>query len=353
MARIKDVARLAGVSTATVSRVLNGIVVRSDLAEKVQGAIDELGYEPDRTARSLRRRHSDVIALVLPDIENPFFTALARGVEDVAQEAGYSVVLCNTDDLHEKEQQYLRVAEVENMAGVIIAPASDDPALTGLLERRRGVVVLDRRISAQVDQVTFDNVRLGRVLADELVERGFRRIACVTGPATTSTAVDRAQGWRDALIAAGQDAPDELLVYANFRVDGGYGALARLLELPEPPDAVLATNNLVGVGVLRRLADVHGRPTAHPVDNGWVDLGGGDAVQGDAGTGPRIGVAVIGELPFATSRTADVLLRPLNPRALGTAAATMLLERITGLDAPARHVRMGVPGLDEAPLATG
>ncbi|WP_425954561.1 LacI family DNA-binding transcriptional regulator [Xylanimonas sp. McL0601] len=346
MARIKDVAQLAGVSTATVSRVLNGIVVRSDLAEKVHGAIDELGYVPDRTARSLRRRHSDVIALVLPDIENPFFTSLARGVEDVAKVAGYSVVLCNTDDLHEKEREYLRVAEVENMAGVIIAPASDDPALAGLLERRRGVVVLDRRISAQVDQVTFDNVRLGRALTEGLVARGFRRIACVTGPATTSTAVDRAQGWHEALSAAGCDAPDELLVHANFRVDGGYDALLQLLELPEPPDAVLATNNLVGVGVLRALADVHGRPTAGPAETGWVDLGGGDAVRGDAGTGPRLGVAVIGELPFATSRTADVLLWPLNPRALGTAAATMLLERIAGLDVPPRHVEKGVPGLD-------
>jgi LacI family transcriptional regulator len=340
MARIKDVAELAGVSTATVSRVLNGIVVRSDLAAKVHGAIDELGYVPDRTARSLRRRYSDVVALVLPDIENPFFTAVARGVEDVAQVAGYSVVLCNTDDLPRKEEQYLRVAEVENMAGVILAPADDDPALAGLLERHRGVVVLDRRVGAPVDQVAFDNVRLGRELTEVLVARGFRRIACVTGPATTSTAVDRAQGWREALGAAGHDAPRELLVHANFRVDGGYRALRQLLELAEPPDAVLATNNLVGVGVLRALADVHGRPTAFPAETGRVAPGSSDVGRSDAGTGPRLGVAVIGELPFATSRTADVLLRPLNPRALGTAAATMLLERIAGLEVPPRHVEM-------------
>ncbi len=98
MTRIVDVARHAGVSTATVSRVLNGKTVRPELAAAVRAAVEDLGYAPDRTARSLRRRSSDVVALVLPDVENPFFTAVARGVEDVAQQAGYSVVLCNTDD---------------------------------------------------------------------------------------------------------------------------------------------------------------------------------------------------------------------------------------------------------------
>ncbi|MFC8732482.1 LacI family DNA-binding transcriptional regulator [Luteimicrobium sp. NPDC057192] len=326
MVRIKDVAELAGVSTATVSRVLNGIGVRPDLADRVQHAVTTLAYTPDRTARSLRRRHSDVIALVLPDIENPFFTALARGVEDVAQRSGYSVVLCNTDDLHEKERQYLQVAEDENMAGVIIAPASDDPAVAGLLERRRGVVVLDRRVSAHVDTVTFDNVDLGRTLTQGLLDRGFRRIACVTGPADTSTAVDRAVGWAAALDEAGLAAPDELLVHANFRVDGGYRALEQLLAVTAPPEAVLATNNLVGVGVLRALADRHGRPVSGPR-------------PADATT-PELGVAVIGELPFATSRIAEVLVAPLNPRELGTAAATMLMERIDGLDAPPRQVQM-------------
>ncbi len=340
MARIKEVAELAGVSTATVSRVLNGIVVRADLAERVSWAIAELEYAPDRTARSLRRRYSDVIALVLPDIENPFFTALARGVEDVAQEAGYSVVLCNTDDLHEKERQYLRVAEVENMAGVLIAPASDDPALAGLLERRRSVVVLDRRIDAHVDHVAFDNVRLGREAAEGLVRRGFRRIACVTGPAATSTALDRAKGWRDALREAGLDAPDELLVYANFRVDGGFEAFSALRALPEPPDAIVATNNLVAVGVLRALADEDGRPVTTP-----------PAVEDppESGVGPRLGIAVIGELPFATSRTAEVLVTPLNPRELGRRAASMLLERIRGLDAPPRYVESASLGPDVDP----
>ncbi len=336
MTRIVDVAQQAGVSTATVSRVLNGKTVRPELAAAVHAAVAELGYVPDRTARSLRRRSSDVVALVLPDVENPFFTAVARGVEDVAQRAGYSVVLCNTDDDPVKEARYLDVAEHENMAGVLIAAAPGDPPLGNLLARGRAVVALDRAVRDGVDQVTFDNTALGHRATRSLLDRGFRRVACVTGPSATSTAVQRADGWRAALAEEGVDAPDELLVHANFRVDGGYDATTRLLDRGDPPDAVLATNNLVGVGVLRALADrrvaLAASGDAGPHDGGTTD-GSTPARPGTA-----TGVGIVGDLPFATSRTDRVALLPLNPRELGVTAARMLLERLDGLAAPARHV---------------
>jgi LacI family transcriptional regulator len=325
MTRIVDVAQRAGVSTATVSRVLNGKNVRPELAAAVRDAVSELGYSPDRTARSLRRRHSEVIALVLPDVENPFFTAVARGVEDAALEAGFSVVLCNTDDRADKEERYLAVAHDENMAGVILAPANATPPIDRLVRSGRSVVVIDRRVTHEVDQVTFDNRSLGYRATRALADRGFRRIACITGPAATSTAVDRADGWRDALRDAGLAAHDDLLVHANFRVDGGYEAAGALLERSPRPDAVLATNNLAGVGVLRALADRHGGPEARPH-------------HGTAPAGPLLGVGVIGDLPFATSRTSDVALVPLSPRSLGVTAARLLLGRIAGDDAPARHI---------------
>lgn len=327
MTRIVDVARQAGVSTATVSRVLNGKTVRPELAAAVHAAVAALDYVPDRTARSLRRRSSDVVALVLPDVENPFFTAVARGVEDVAQEAGYSVVLCNTDDDPAKEARYLGVAEHENMAGVLIAAAPGDPPLANLLGRGRAVVALDRAVAEEVDQVTFDNTALGHRATRSLLDRGFRRIACITGPDATSTAVQRADGWRAALAEEGLDAPDELLVHANFRVDGGYAATSRLLDRTDPPDAVLATNNLVGVGALRALADRR-VPVA---------VSGGDR-PADGRADGATGVGIVGDLPFATSRTDQVALLPLNPRGLGVTAASMLLERLDGLDEPARHV---------------
>ncbi|OLT53256.1 LacI family DNA-binding transcriptional regulator [Cellulosimicrobium sp. CUA-896] len=335
MTRIVDVARQAGVSTATVSRVLNGKTVRPELATAVHAAVAELGYVPDRTARSLRRRSSDVVALVLPDVENPFFTAVARGVEDVAQQAGYSVVLCNTDDDPAKEARYLDVAEHENMAGVLIAAAPGAPPLGNLLARGRAVVALDRAVRDDVDQVTFDNAALGRRATRSLLDRGFRRIACVTGPRETSTAAQRAEGWRAALAEEGLDAPDELLIHANFRVDGGYAATAGLLDAAGAPDAVLATNNLVGVGALRALADRR------------VPLAGSADDRGTATGSAATGVGIVGDLPFATSRTDQVALLPLNPRGLGVTAAEMLLERLDGLDSPARHVVLdGTPAAD-------
>lgn len=319
MARIVDVAQLAGVSTATVSRVLNGKSVRPDLEAAVRRAVEELGYSPDRTARSLRRRHSDLIALVLPDIENPFFTSLARGVEDVAQEAGLSVVLCNTDDDPAKEERYLDIVAAENMAGVIVAPAGGATGLAALVDRGRAVVVVDRPVPDAVDQVVFDNVGLGRRGATALVERGYRRIACVTGPRTTPTATDRAAGWREALEAAGLRADDELCVYADFRVDGGRSAMESVLTLPEPPDAVLATNNLVGVGVLQAISHAH---------------------RGD------LGVGIIGDLPFATSNVENVSLLPLLPREMGLTAARLLVQRVREGGGPVRTVTQPI----QAPL---
>lgn len=310
MVRIKDVARHAGVSTATVSRVMNGIRVDQDLTQAVQQAITDLGYSPDRQARSLRRRRSDVVALVLPDIENPYYTAMARGVENVAQQAGYSVVLCNTDEKPDKESTYLSIARSEKMAGVIIAAASAAPTLGRLISDGRAVIAVDRAVDAAVDTVMSDNTALGVQATRDLLARGYRSIACVTGPSTASTAVERAAGWKSAMKSA--RLPIEgLLRHVNFRVDGGREAAQELLASPTPPAAILATNNLVGVGVLQVLNEQHNS---------------------------HVGCAVIGELPFATSRTPGATVTPLHPRRMGETAARMLLERIDGLDEDPRVV---------------
>ncbi|MFV0426037.1 MAG: LacI family DNA-binding transcriptional regulator [Beutenbergiaceae bacterium] len=309
MARIRDVAEHAGVSTATVSRVLNGKTVRPDLAEAVWKSVQEMSYSPNRTARSLRRRSSDVVALIIPDVENPFFTSVARGVEDVCRKAGYSVVLCNTDDDAEQERKYVKIAADENMVGLIIAPATADVSLDSFERDGRGVVVLDRHVKADVDQITFDNVALGRQAARRLVDRGFTSIACITGPERVETARARADGWREVLDRAGLVSEGRLR-YANFHVHGGREALAELLDGDDPPEAVVATNNLLGVGVLQVVAE--------------------------RGLSGRVGVAVIGDLPFATSRPDDVDLVGLNPRDMGLSAAQMMLERIAGDDKPAR-----------------
>ncbi|MGO1561400.1 Transcriptional regulator, LacI family [Actinomycetales bacterium JB111] len=301
MTRIVDVANHAGVSTATVSRVLNGTKVRADLAEAVRKSVAELGYSANRNARSLRRQYSEVIALIIPDVENPFFTSVARGVEDVARAAGLSLVLCNTDDDEGKESSYLSVAESENMAGVILAPAGPSPDVERLARRLRAVVVIDRKVPGDVDQVLFSNRDFGVRATKQLLEGGSRHVACITGPATTPTAVERADGWRETLTEAGLEPGP--LVHANFRVDGGYAAMRELLAAKTPPDAVLATNNLVGVGVLRALST-------------WA--------------GPSVAVGIIGDLPFATHEVDDVALVPLSPREMGVRAARLLVDRISG-----------------------
>lgn len=313
-ATVGDVAAMAAVSTATVSRVLNGKTVRPDMAEAVLLAAERLNYSFNRTARALRRNLGDVIALILPDIENPFFTSIARGVEDIAQEYGYSVILCNSDDDDTKEAKYVRIAVSENSAGIIISPAGETGSLGPALEAHMAVVVVDRPVPQDLDHVVLDNVEITRRAVASLRLRGWKRIACVTGLPWTPTARTRAEAWREELESAGLPAPDELLKYANFHVAGGRTATEELLLLPEPPDAILATNNLVGVGVLQVLAER------------------GISVQ-------EFGVGVVGDLPFATSRRSDIALIELYPREMGILAAQMLMERLSGnVTGPGRRV---------------
>ncbi|MCD2443604.1 LacI family transcriptional regulator [Agromyces sp. SYSU K20354] len=314
MATIYEVAKLAGVSPATVSRVFNGVAVSDEKVAAVREAARQLKFTPNRTARTLRKQESEVIALVIPDIENPYFTELARGVEDIAQEAGFSVVLCNTDAQLEKEATYLQIAISEHMAGVILAAASDQTNLDDIQAAGRPVVAVDRGTGYDIDGVIMANRTAGQAATEHLVRAGYRRIACITGPQLIETAYERAQGWRAVIARQSPDAdPDELLRYSTFRVDGGREAMEELLALPEPPDAVVAGNNLLGVGAIQVLTERGLTP-------------------------PKLGVAVVGSLPFTTLSPSAVTLVRLPARHMGVTAAKMLLERIAGDDQPARTV---------------
>ncbi|MFJ4223197.1 LacI family DNA-binding transcriptional regulator [Microbacterium sp. NPDC089695] len=314
MSTIYDVAERAGVSPATVSRVFNGTKVSPEKVEAVRRAAAELDFTPNRAARALRRQSAEVIALVIPDIENPYFTEMARGVEDVAADAGYSVVLCNSDSQTEKEAAYLRIAVAEHMSGVIIATADERTSLDALRVAGRPVVAVDRSTRYDIDGVVMANRAAGASAAEDLLGAGYRRVAYIGGPEHIDTAAERAAGWRAALLAAVPDAdPDELARFATFRVDGGRAAMEELLALPEPPDAVVAGNNLIGVGAIQVLTE-HGL------------------------TPPEVGVAVVGSLPFTTLSPTAVTVVRLPARDMGVTAARMLLERIGGDDRPARTV---------------
>lgn len=248
-ATIADVARAAGVSPATVSRVLNASTpVSGELAERVRAAAATTGYQPFGPARALRLRHTPVWSVIVADIENPFFTSVLRGVEDVAREHGHRVLLGNSDEDLDRESAYLDAAVAERLAGVVIAVASTADSRLGAV-RGAGipVVAVDRRPErTPVDSVIVDN-REGAVLATRhLLDAGYARVACITGPARLSTANERLEGYASVV---GRSRSRR----ANFRRDGGFRAAAALLASAEPPDAFFVANNLMTIGVLEAI----------------------------------------------------------------------------------------------------
>ncbi|MBV1854856.1 LacI family DNA-binding transcriptional regulator [Catellatospora tritici] len=257
MATIYDVAKLAGVSAATVSRVVNGRAsVDAILATRVQQAMRELDYRPNALARNLRRRQTSIWAVIISDIGNPFFTSMVRGIEDVAQGAGYSVVLCNSDEDPAKEARYVAAALEEQMAGVIISSAGKAANVNRLLESSTPVVAIDREVrGAAVDTVMVDNEHGAELAVEHLIEAGYERIACISGPRKLPTAQQRLRGYQRALRAHRRSADEDMVRSGDYRQEGGYQAMAALLDEGGRPDAIFAANNLMTIGALECLAD--------------------------------------------------------------------------------------------------
>lgn len=318
MATIYDVARRAEVSPATVSRVVNGHAnVDPALAERVREAMRELDYRPNAVARNLRRSRTTLWAVVISDIGNPFFTSLVRGVEDVAQSAGYSVVLCNSDEDPAKEGRYVSVALSEQMAGVIISPSGRATHINRLVDSRVPVVVIDRQLrNAQVDTVLVDNEHCAELATGHLLESGYRQIACITGPRRLSTAVQRLQGYQHALAAAGLPLDDNLVRFADFRTGGGYQAMSSLLAGTPRPDAVFAGNNLMTVGAVECLVD------------------SGIAMPDE------MGVVGFDDVPWATLVRPSLTTVAQPTYELGRAAAELLVDRIATPERPPSTVTL-------------
>lgn len=257
MVSIKDVARAADVSTATVSRVLaDKPHVRGEVRERVMAVVETLGYRPNRIARNLRSRQSNVIGLIISDIENPFFQQVSRAVEDTAHVQGYSVMLCNNDENPEKEKRYLGLLRDENVAGVILSPTrqtADNFTETSGLDMP--MVVIDRRVSnAEVDNVLIDNVQSTHTIVTHLIEHGYRRIGGIFGIGST-TGRERREGFVRALNDKYLQPSPELIKYTNPREADGFHTTLKLLELPHPPDAIFTSNSLLAAGALRALRE--------------------------------------------------------------------------------------------------
>jgi LacI family transcriptional regulator len=269
---ISDVAAAAGVSNATVSRVLNGAAtVDAALASRVRDVIEQIGYRPNAIARNLRRATTSVWCLIISDIRNPFFTDVVRGIEDRASAAGFSLVLCNSDEDLEKESVYLDLAVAERMGGVIIAPTSStETTITRVLESGIPVVAMDRLLEHDpIDAVVVDSVAGARAATAHLLASGFTRVACVTGPLDTTSGAGRLEGWRLAHADAGVEVDEALIATADFMESGGRAAATTLLARSPRPDAFFVANNLMTLGVLEALDDAG---LAVPADAGLVSF---------------------------------------------------------------------------------
>ncbi|MFQ5592960.1 MAG: LacI family DNA-binding transcriptional regulator [Anaerolineae bacterium] len=315
MASIKDVARRADVSSATVSRVLaDKPHVRPELRERVWEAVEALGYQPSRVARSLRAKQSKIIGLIISDIQNPFFTSIVRAVEDAAYERGFSIFLCNSDEDPQKEQMYLDLMRAENVAGIIASPTRETTdCFQDVLDDEIPVVEIDRRTpNVETDTVLVNNVEAAYNLVSHLISDGHKWIGAVVGVSDATTGRERMEGYVRALTAHGIEVLPELTIQMLPKEKQGYEATEKLLQLPDPPTAIFTGNNLLTIGALKA---IQARNFTIPDD---VALAGFDEMRWASLVRP--GLTVVEQPTYELGRT----------------AAELLLKR---LEDPARSIR--------------
>ena len=256
MPTIKDVAKLAGVAPITASRVINNSGYASDrVRRRVLDAAGELGYSPNAVARSLRSNQTRILALVLTDVTNPFWTTVARGVEDAASKTGFNVILCNTDESEEKQQKYLDTLAQKRVDGILLVPAgSSSEPIDFLNQQEIPIVLLDRWLPGiRVNSVRCDSKGGAYELTRLLLSLGHRQIAVINGPKEVSSAQDRTAGFLQALTDSGITPQANLIQYGDFTVESGQEMTTKILALPERPTAIFACNNFLAIGALKTL----------------------------------------------------------------------------------------------------
>ncbi len=316
MVTIKDVARRAEVSTATVSRVLSGSRGTSaDKRDRVLAAADELGFRPNAVARSLRSMGTRTVGLVVSDLLNPFFSELARAVEDTARAADYAVIIGNADEDPAQQDHYVRILLERQVDGLLVVPTVEtSPLLREAAGLDHHLVLVDRP-AGDVDApiVLADGTRAIDELVAHFAATGRRHLAFVAGPERAGSSRERLTAFRAAAARHGLDLPDDAVVHGDFRAGGGREAMVALLAAPQRPDAVLVGNGAMALGALTLLAEQGERGVHVPED---------------------VALAVFDDSPWLT------LLRPTvtaieQPTAeLGHRAMQMLLARMAGEHVP-------------------
>jgi LacI family transcriptional regulator len=255
---INDIARRAGVSSQTVSRVLNN---KPDVAEetrrRIESVIAELDYRPSELARGLRSQNTRTIGLIVPDNANPFFAEIAKGVESAGFEAGYSVILCNSAQMSERELEYVNVLQAKGVDGIIfISTTTHINHIRPIVERGIPVVMFYREAGdLDVDTFKIDNEWAGYLATQHLVDLGHRDIACIMPRADELPSGRRVDGFRRALQESGLPVHDDLIVRGNNLLSGGEAAVGELLRARQPFTAIFAANDAMAIGAMRALRD--------------------------------------------------------------------------------------------------
>jgi len=318
-ATIKDVAGRAGVSTATVSHAINGTrPVGSALRERVRQAVEELGYRPNQVARSLRRKGSGAIGVILIDDTNPFFSESTRGVRDAALEAGYNILVCNSEGDAERENGFVELLAERRVEGIILFNVRDS-RLRETVRRRLAVpiVLVDRDgRSRRMDSVVVDHYSGGAEAVEHLLALGHRRIGVITGPANSTPSLLRFRAYVHSLQRAGLAFDERLVLRGDFQSESGYDAALSLMSTPDPPTALFAFNDLMAFGAITALC---GMGLRVPED---VSVVGYDDIQLSSFFNP----------PLTT------VSQP--KKAMGRAAFALLRERIADERMPTRSVTM-------------
>ena len=315
---MSDVAAASGVSLKTVSRVVNsdGYVSTETLAT-VQAAIEKLGFRRNEFARQLRQGTAATIGLVLEDVADPFYSVLTRAVEDVALEQDYLLLSASSAEDAARSRRIIESFSSRGADGLIIAPArGTDPAfLQAELDAGCSMVFVDRPVPGiRADTVLADNRGGSAAGTAHLIAHGHRRIAFFGDTATVYTATERLAGYRDALLAAGIEPADELVILAAPQAEQTTAEIDAVLELADPPTAFATGNNRWSVRLLRELKARGTRPL--PAVVGFDDFELSDVLDP--------GITVIAQ----------------DPAAMGQLAAELLLRRVSGDERPTQHIRL-------------
>jgi len=311
---VREVAGKAGVSTATVSRVLNGDPkVRPDTAAKVMAAVDLLGYRMNQVARSLKTKRTHSIGIIAPEFKNDFFMSIVTGIEESLKEVGFTVILCSSRESRKEEEDRLRLLKEKNIDGVIIIPGSNRGEHFSIMENTP-VVLVDRLVDGfESDAVLSDNFHGSYEAVKYSLRRGARRVGFIGGDQSLTSARERFEGYKQALKEEGVPLEKALILFGDYHENSGYALMKSLMQFPQPPQHIFISNYFMHLGAARYLLE--------------------SEYEG-------LHILSFDDLPLAAffPYTSIIVAQPMEE--IGRAAAELLVQRIHGSTAPRKILRL-------------